>query len=203
MTYLSTQGNVFCIIISGSEVLIQCIHGNASLIEALYMLGLKAGSFFFFKCRDRLITVSLQSQTTKEMIARLSESPGVNSAPQNVCVPALYRCVLALEFTGIRFRAFYNSPESEEWISTQKATHREPLPQAGQEIKCPRTCYPFQACLKENRDEHSLLRLCFSRGRALMVRFYMMMHSPRLHCITTSICSVLSRARRQLAPRTE
>lgn len=57
----------FHILIFDSEVLIKCIHGNTPLIEALYMLGIKV--VFFLKCCDRPITVSLQSQTTKEMIA--------------------------------------------------------------------------------------------------------------------------------------
>lgn len=70
MTYLPTQGNTFYILISGSEVFDQMYPWqHTSLIEALYMLGIKAISFFFLKCCDRLIAVSLQSQTTKEMIA--------------------------------------------------------------------------------------------------------------------------------------
>lgn len=48
------------------------------------MLGIKVAPFY--TSHSRLITVSLQSQTTKEMIACISESPSVNSIAKNVCV---------------------------------------------------------------------------------------------------------------------
>lgn len=43
----------FHILIFDSEVLIKCIHGNTSLIEALYMLGIKVVSFFLSAVIDQ------------------------------------------------------------------------------------------------------------------------------------------------------